>query len=287
MYPIADRAVPTSLSLSATHSMPYRLVLLSFTLLLLPRSASAQAWQEQPDWARLFVEAGVPGTIAVFDERTQRHAASDTARARRRFLPASTFKVPHLLFALDAGIVTDEFQRFTWDSVPRTFASWNRDHDTRSSMRASVVWVYQGFARELGEAREREYMQRIGYGNGDVSGGVERFWLDGGLRISAEEQIAFLRRLHRNALPFRTDHQRLVKDVMIVEAGRDWILRGKTGWAFDVDPQIGWYVGWLERPEGAVFFALNIHMPAGGADAAKREAIVRTVLQSLGALPAP
>ena len=54
--------------------------------------------------------------------------------------------------------------------------------------------------------------------------GVDRFWLDGALRISAMEQVDFLRKLYRNELPFKVEHQRLVKDIMIVEAGRDWIL---------------------------------------------------------------
>ena len=35
------------------------------------------------------------------------------------------------------------------------------------------------------------------------------------------EQVDFLRKLYRNELPFKVEHQRLVKDIMIVEAGRD------------------------------------------------------------------
>ena len=59
----------------------------------------------------------------------------------------------------------------------------------------------------------------------------------------------------------------------------------KTGWQGRVEPQIGWWVGWVERPEGPVFFALNIDMPAGGQDAPKRESIARAVLRSIKALP--
>jgi beta-lactamase class D len=152
-------------------------------------------------------------------------------------------------------------------------------------MRNSTVWVYQQFARELGEERERNYLRRINYGNADPAGGVDQFWLSGNLRISAEEQVAFLQRLYRNALPFRIEHQRLVKDVMIVEAERAWILRAKTGWAARAQPQVGWWVGWVEQPEGPVFFAINIDMPNGADDLPKREGIARDVLRSIGALP--
>lgn len=260
---------------------------LSLCILLLPAPASAQAWVEREEWSQLFRAEGIEGTLVVVDERDGARWIHDKTRARKRFIPASTFKIPHLLFALDAGIARDEFQTFQWDGVSRRFPHWNRDQTLRSSLSGSVVWVYQDFARRLGEKKERRYLRKIGYGNLDVSGGVDRFWLDGGLRISAVEQIKLLRTLHRNGLPFNVGHQRLVKDLMLIDAGRDHILRGKTGWAFDVDPQIGWFVGWVEHPQGAVFFAMNMQMPNGAVDAPKREAIMRAALRSIDALPAP
>lgn len=263
-----------------------RLVLVLLVALPIPAAAAAAGWTERPDWARSFAARGVTGTIVVADERNGSNWVFDDRRAHARFIAASTFKVPHALFALDAGVVRDEFETFPWDSVRRDIESWNRDQDLRSSMRNSTVWVYQGFARKLGEKREREYLRRIGYGNADPSGGVDRFWLDGGLRISAHEQVGFLKRLFRNELPFRVEHQRLVKDIMIVEADRNWILRAKTGWGARGDPEVGWWVGWVEWPEGPVFFALNIEMPRGGEDAPKREAIAREILAAIQALPA-
>jgi len=259
--------------------------LLAPAVLCVTGAASAQESTERSDWRRFFVDAGVSGTIVVVAERTNDHWVCGGARARERFIPGSTFKIPHALFALDAAIVRDEFQVIPWDGTRREVELWNRDQDLRSSMRNSTVWVYQAFARRLGETRERAYLERIGYGNADPAGGIDRFWLDGALRISAHEQVGFLRRLYRNELPFRVEHQRLVKDLMIVEAGRDWILRAKTGWGARMTPQVGWWVGWVEHTDGAVFFALNIDMPRGGGDAPKREAIARAVLRSLGALP--
>lgn len=252
-------------------------------LILAPFSHAQEKVQERPDWQKFFTESNAEGTIVVADER-----AADTptwvyneARARKGFLPASTFKIPHALFALDAGVVRDEFQVFKWDGVKREFENWNRDQDLRSSIRNSVVWVYQWIAKEIGEARAKDYLSKTGYGNADPSGGKEGYWLDGNIRITAHEQIDFLRRLYKNELPFRVEHQRLVKDVMIVEAGRDWILRAKTGW----EGRMGWWVGWVEWPTGPVFFALNIDTPNRMADLPKREAITRAILRSIEALP--
>lgn len=260
---------------------PICALLLAFSTLA-PASYAEEVAQQRPDWQKYFSDVNATGTIVVVDERGSPRSAFvyDETRARKRLSPASTFKLPHTLFALDAGLVRDEFQVFRWDGANRTYAPWNRDQDLRSAMRNSVVWVYQGFAKEIGETRARGYLEKINYGNADPTGGVDGYWVDGNLSISAHEQISFLRRLYRNELPFRVEHQRLLKDIIIIEAARDWILRAKTGWS----GQIGWWVGWVEWPAGPVFFALNIDTPNRTADLQKREGITRAVLRSINAL---
>jgi len=237
---------------------------------------------EKPEWSKHFTDAGVNGTIVVVDERKSPATTHlyDRERAARRYSPASTFKIPHTLFALDAGVVADEFQVFKWDGVKRTFAGHNQDQTLRSAMRYSTLWVYEGFARQIGEPKARVYLRGIDYGNADPTTSKGAYWVDGNLRISALEQVAFLRKLYRNALPFKVEHQRLVKDLMVKQATSDWILRAKTGW----EGRYGWWVGWVESSEGAVFFALNIDTPRRTEDLPKREQIVRAVLKSMDLL---
>lgn len=255
--------------------------LLYAAIVALPSVGLAGTVTEQPHWEKFFDQFEAKGTVVICDERPGSTAdmGYHLDRAKMRFSPASTFKIPHALFALDAGVIRDEFEWIRWDGTERAYPAWNRDQNLRSSMRHSVVWVYQGFARAIGEGREREYLEQVNYGNRDPTGG-DPFWVEGNLRISAHEQIDFLKKLHRNKLPFSVAHQRLVKDVMIVEAGPDWILRGKTGW----NGSIGWWVGWVEHPTGAVFFALNIDTPNRAEDLPKREGIARAILVSMGAL---
>lgn len=251
---------------------------------LMPAAALADTWQERSDWSEIFRANEASGTLLVVDKRngSTTTLVHDGERARERFVPASTFKIPHTLFALDAGVVEDEFQVFAWDGVERSIPQWNGDQDLRSGMRSSVVWLYQQFAREIGEERERHYLEAIDYGNAEIGDQLEQFWLDEGmLEISAEEQIEFLERLYRNELPFDEADQRLVKDLMITAAGSDWIVRGKTGWS----GQLGWWVGWVERPSGPVFFALNMETPNRMADLPKRQGIVDEALRTIEALP--
>jgi beta-lactamase class D len=237
----------------------------------------------RPEWGRYFEAHAVQGTIVVKDERASSRGfwVYNPERARQQWIPASTYKIPHAIFALEAGAVRDEFEVFRWDGVERAFPGHNQDQDLRSSMRVSAVWVYEIFAKRIGEKRVREFLRQSDYGNADPSGDTTAYWLDGNLRISAFEQIAFLQRLFRNELPFKREHQLMVKDILVNQAGKDWILRAKTGWTGEQ----GWWVGWVEWPDGPVFFALHIDTPRRGDDLPKREAIVREILKSINALP--
>ena len=247
--------------------------------------ASPPASVERTDWKSFFDQHNAVGTLVVLDQRSPNPVFQvyNPKRASTPYLPASTYKIPHALFALEHGVVKDEFQVFKWDGNKRDFDVWNSDHNLRSSMRGSVVWVYQWIAQRIGEPAAKTYLEKAGYGNADPSGGKDGYWLDGNIRITAFEQISFLQKLYANSLPFRVEHQRLVKDIIVVEAGRDWILRAKTGW----EGSFGWWVGYVEWPNGPVFFALNIDTPGRMSDLPKREAITRAVLQSIRALPQP
>ncbi len=256
------------------------------TLVLVFAMSSSNASEpatERSDWMKHFDDASANGTIIVIDERASSRNAFvyNPTRARVRYSPASTFKIPHTLFALQHGAVRDEFQVFQWDGVRRTFSGHNQDQNLRSAMRYSTLWVYQRFAKHIGEPQARKYLSSIDYGNADPTAPTGDYWVDGSLRISAEEQIAFLQKLYRNQLPFPVEYQRLVKDLMINEADYEWILRAKTGW----EGRYGWWVGWVEWREGPVFFALNIDTPNRTEDLGKRQVIAKAVLRSIQALP--
>lgn len=251
-------------------------VTFSCTVAAMPRAV------EPTEWASFFQSTSAVGTIAILDARgqTEKLLVHDTKRAQQRFSPASTYKIPHTLFALQSKVVKDEFDVIVWDKRQRGNPAWDKDQDLRSAMRSSTVWVFERFAQMIGLPQERKWMQQIGYGNAATSG-TAPFWVAGDLAISAIEQLEFLQKLYRNALPFDLAHQRLVKDLMIHEAGSNWILRAKTGWT----GSIGWWVGWVERPDGAVFFAMNIDTPNRMGDIPKRQLITRQVLRSIDALP--
>lgn len=269
--------------------MLIRICLISVVLGLFAAPIARAGWQEHPEWKSKFTDRSVTGTALIYDERADTFHVVDRPRAETPFLPASTFKVFNALVALDTAAVKDEYEVIRWDGVKRKFDGWNRDHSLASAMKFSAVWFYQGMARRAGQQRMQEWIDKAGYGNRDIGGGIDQFWLTGMLRISAVQQIEFLRRLAHGTLPFSARAQEAVRRITIVESAPDYLVHGKTGWASKGDNgrsvDLGWYVGWVERDGRRWFYALNIDMPNGGDDTPKRQLIANALLMRTGALP--
>lgn len=248
--------------------------------------------ETQPQLAKAF--GAIDGTFVLLDPQTGRMVCHNAERARTRFLPASTFKIPNSVIALDSGVASGPDFEIKWNretAPPQPWwpATWARDQTMRTALPNSVVWYYREIARRIGPERMRHYLDRFDYGNRDISGGIDRFWLTGGLRISAEEQVRFLRRFYFDELGVSPHAVRIVKNLIVLEAAPAYRLSGKTGWAGlgEVDTrQIGWLVGYLERNGAVYFYATNIDIAVAD-DAKARVGITKAALRSLGLLDAP
>lgn len=237
------------------------------------------------DLESAFLEAGTPGTFVLYDVADERLVVVNPARAEQRFLPASTYKIPNSLIAFETGVVADENQVLPYGGGPQPFEHWERDMHLRDAIQASSVPIYQEVARRVGLERMQAWVDRLEYGNRSLGEVVDRFWLDGPLEISAMEQVRFLARLAQRRLPASERSQRLVREILRIEETPDYALFAKTGWAIRRSPEIGWWVGWVERGDRVYCFALNIDM-AGKADVPKRIPLGRTLLRRLAVLPA-
>ena len=239
----------------------------------------------RPEWHEHFDSKGVRGAFVLYEPANDRYLVCNEARARQRFTPASTFKIPNALIGLEVGAIADEREVFHWDRKPKVRAAWERDHTLATGMRDSVVWMFQQVARRTGRERMREWMDRLDYGNRDLRGGIDLFWLQGALRVSAFEQVDFLRRLCEGALPATQRAQRLVREALVWERTRGYTLYAKTGSSGATKNATCWWVGWIERKgRVAAVFALNF-APSPATKRDDRIAIGRAILHAAGALP--
>ncbi len=211
--------------------------------------------------ARHFTEAGTAGTFVGYKVDDYLVIASDKDRSGEGKLPASTFEIPDALIALETGAVTDpDKDIFTWDGVGRPVAAWNKDHTMRSAIAVCAVPVFQEIARRIGEERMHKYVDLLDYGNRDIGGGIDQFWLTGALRIDPVQQVDFLDRLRRGSLPISKRSQDLVRDIIPTAKIGEATIHVKSGLlgAERGEPSLGWMVGWAEKGEAHTVFALNI-----------------------------
>ncbi|MDM5320771.1 BPU family class D beta-lactamase [Bacillus altitudinis] len=194
------------------------------------------------------------GTFVIQEVKEKSPWVYNKKRAKERFAPQSTFKVANALIGLQTGAVRDEYDIKYWDGVKREIDNWNRDHTLGSGMRDSVVWYYQAMARDIGEEHMNHWVKAIHYGNKDISGEIDQFWLSSTLRISPIEQVRFLKQLYEETLPFDLKTMRTVKRMMVQEEEKHATLYGKTG----SGSGIGWYVGFIEHEHKTYIFATNI-----------------------------
>src|SRR5690606_28529958 len=115
------------------------------------------------------------------------------------------------LIGIETGAIAGEDEVFRWDGTAKPVDAWEADHTLATGLRESVVWMFQEVARRVGKSRMREWLDRFDYGNRDMSGGIDQFWLRGGLRISAVQQVEFLRKLAEGRLPVGPRARRLVR----------------------------------------------------------------------------
>jgi beta-lactamase class D len=212
------------------------------------------------DLAKHFADAGTEGTFVGYKVDDYLVIASDKVRSGEAKLPASTYKIPNSVIALETGVVGDpDKDVFKWDGVTRIIEAWNKDHTMRSAIAVSAVPVYQEIARRIGAERMQKYVDLFEYGNRDIGGGIDQFWLTGNLRIDPVQQVDFVDRLRRGTLPVSKRSLDLVRDILPVTKVGDSIIRAKSGLlgAEIGKPSLSWLVGWAEKGSANTVFALN------------------------------
>lgn len=235
--------------------------------------------------------AGRPGGFVIMDAESNQTQRVSEAHCAKRFPPCSTFKIWNTMIALELGLVSSPEEPFyTWDGQKRAIEDWNRDLTLGRAFAVSCVPAFQSLAGRIGAGRMQDWLDRIGYGNRDISAGVTDFWLprpnQKSILISADEQAALLRRLVRWELPFSEKKVSVLREIMRVRATAKGALFGKTGTgelAGEHD-QVAWFVGWVESPTGKKIHTFACVARGDRLRGPDVRAMVETILASAGLL---
>lgn len=242
---------------------------------------SLPAFAEDSAVATLFAREGVDGTIVISSLSSVQTFIHNDSRAQQRFPCASTFKILNTLIALEEKAVTGKDDVLKWNGLNHEFLDWNRDQTLESAFRVSCVWCYQELARRIGPEKYRNYIRKTTYGVLREPFETTTFWLDGSLQISATEQVEFLKKIYVHSPPFSAASYETLRHIMLVENAPSFSTYAKTGWAARANPQIGWYVGYVETADEVWFFATNIEIRTEK-DLLLRQKLTRESLQEKG-----
>jgi beta-lactamase class D len=230
-------------------------------------------------------------TTKVFD------VVMNEENCRKRLPACSTLKIPLAVMAFDSGILADENQVLKWDGEKRSREVLNRNHDAKSWLNNSVVWFSIQITSQLGAKKLQKYLDTFDYGNRDISSGIEGSWLisptEGNkpaLKISAYEQVAFMKKLWADDLPTSKKASKLTREITYLETSPNGFeLSGKTGSNFYDSAEtirLGWFVSHLKRDKQEYIavttfsdLASSIESSSGGERA---KMLTKEILASLG-----
>jgi beta-lactamase class D len=231
-----------------------------------------------------FDSAGVTGCFGLFDNAENNFSIYNLPRYRdSAYTPASTFKIVNALIGVQTGVITDENMVIKWDGIKRWNEDWNKDLTMKEAFAVSSVPWFQEVARRIGRETMRRWIDSLGYGNRDISGPIDSFWLNNRLKIKPDEELGLVKKLYFDQLPFFRRTQDIVQSVMLREQNSNYKLYYKTGLGIlENGHELGWVVGWIEENRHPYFFVLNVESTQKDQVPKIRVKLLKDILAHLG-----
>lgn len=223
------------------------------------------------DWSEYF--NGLNGSAVVYDAANRRYTMYNGDLAVTRSSPCSTFKIISSLIALENGIFEPEDSTREWSGEVFWNEDWNKDIDFNEAFRTSCVWYYRQVIDDIGKDMMQEELDKLQYGNCDISDWEGRlntnnnnraltgFWIESSLMISPKEQVEVMERIFGENSDYSEETQNELKQVMLVpEQDRtDISIYGKTGMGKAEGVVVdAWFTGFAEGTEGKIYFCVHL-----------------------------
>lgn len=244
--------------------------------------------QEDNSLKPFFEKNKVEGCFGLFDNAHGDFTIYNLNRYRdSSYSPASTFKIVNGLIGLQTGQITRKDMVLKWDGKDRGRPEWNQDLRFDSAFKYSAVWYFQEVARMIGRDTMKIYLDSLHYGNANISGPIDSFWLNNTLKITPDEQLGLVKQLYFNKLtPFNQRSMNEVKQAMLMEQTDKYGLYYKTGLTYtEQGHPLGWVLGWVEEgnDKKPYFFVLNIESADPNANLIPvRITMLKDILKHLG-----
>lgn len=222
------------------------------------------------DWSDYF--SGLNGAAVFYDSASKNCAIYNQELAREQRSPCSTFKIISSLIGLESGNILPNDSTRTWSGEHFWNEAWNKDIDFAEAFRTSCVWYYRELIDEIGPERIESELNRLQYGNKDISDwkgelntnnnnrALTGFWIESSLKISAAEQVRVMEDIFGTGSVYRPETIEQLKQVMLItDYETEYPIYGKTGMGKENGIVVdSWFTGFAETEDGNLYFCIYL-----------------------------
>ncbi|MFC4802056.1 BlaR1 family beta-lactam sensor/signal transducer [Neobacillus sp. GCM10023253] len=224
---------------------------------------------------------GYRGSFVLYDPSKNQYQIYNREMSEQRISPDSTYKIYSALIALESNVISPNNNNQVWDGKIYPFPEWNQNQNLATALSRSVNWYFQNTDREVGRKPLQDYFHKIKYGNEDLSGDLDSYWMESSLKISPIEQVQLLHQFDENQWGFKAENIKEVKKALLIDEQKNERLYGKTGTGMVNGKNVnGWFIGFVDKGNDRFYFAINIQNKDGLAQGSKAAEIAKQILHN-------
>lgn len=222
---------------------------------------------------------GYNGSFVLYDATKKQYQIYNREMSEQRVSPDSTYKIYSALFALETNAISTKRNEQIWDGTVYPFKEWNTNQNLSTAMEHSVNWYFQHLDQRVGKKKLQNYFHKLKYGNENLSGNLDQYWMESSLKISPIEQVQLLQALEEDRLDFKDENIRAVNHAIFIDEQKHAQLYGKTGTGTINGKEVnGWFIGFVKKDNHSYYFAINIQNKTGKANGKNAANIARQIL---------
>ena len=232
----------------------------SFFLLIIS-SCTLNNTKVNNDLKKYFDSSHVDGSFSFLNNQIGDITVYNMKLDTERLSPGTSFKILNTLIGVQTGKIVNE------NTVIKTDSSVDKNVTLKDAFNDSNPAYFESLARQIGKDTMKSWLDSISYGNKNISGPVDSFWLNNHLKISPDEQLGLMSRIYFEQLPFQKYAHEVVESLMLKEDNTLYKLSYATGTGIDEkNNSFSWTVGWVEENRHVYFFVTYIKSPEKNLD---------------------
>jgi beta-lactamase class D len=230
------------------------------------------------DLKKYFDSAYVDGSFSFLNNQLGDITVYNMKLDTQRLSAGTSFKILNTLIGVQTGKINNE------NTLIKTDSGSGKSMTLKEAFNTSSFPYFQSLARQIGKDTMQFWIDSISYGNKNVSGSLDSFWLNNSLKISPDEQLGLMSKIYFDQLPFQKYAQQMVENLMLQEDNTLYKLSYTTGTGIDQNNNsFSWTLGWVEENRHVYFFVTFIKTPDKNLDLkATGIHISKSILKEMG-----